>query len=447
MSEAISYKLCIVAYACEPGRGSEWGLGWSYVQEMSRTQPVWVLTHEDCKPALDKYLAEKHAGHPVHVTYAKLPGWLAWMRNSSSYSLFNIHYYLWQFAGARALRRMHKTAKLDLVQHTSLCRWWMPTCAATLANKGVGFIFGPVGGGEILPKQFRSKSPGMKKVFDAIRFIGRDICRMDPFLTSTIRKADLLVAAIPVVKEYFEGYRPPGQIEVDTPSACSSPAVLEAALEARANRSPDAPFTFGSAGGLSYFRGVDLAIRAFAKANIPNSRYVHACDGPMRPELEQLAADLGVADKVVFLGDVGHTENVRAMAQCDAMVHTVLRDSQGVLPDALYAGVPVITLNHLTPAILVTPECGHLIPIDDTTTGEMIVDELAKVMVQWHADPNLVAAKSEAAKIRGQAFLPESRGVVLRATYERALRRVRQRLNIGQKITPAPAPVMSRKAG
>jgi glycosyltransferase involved in cell wall biosynthesis len=440
LNEPTPDKICFIAYCCEPGRGSEWGLGWSYVQEMSRTQPVWVVVHDDCRPALDRYLRETHKGHAVHPIYVRLPRWLAWMRNAN-YSLFNIHYYLWQLSAARALRRAHREVKLDLVQHVSLCRWWMPSAATTLASRGVAVVFGPVGGGEILPKQFRNRSPLMSKIGDGLRLLGRTVFRRDPLLVRTIRSADLLVASIPAVKDWFGRYGNP-RIELDCASICSSPEVLRGAAETRANRPPDAPFTFGSCGGLSYYRGVDIAIRAFAKADLPNSRYVHACDGPMRPTLEQLAKELGVADRVRFLGDLPHSENVKAMCQCDAMVHTVLRDSQGVLPDTLYAGVPVITLDHLTPAMLVTGECGHLIPINDSTTPESLVDELARVMRQWRNDPALVAAKGEAARQRGQAFLPESRGIIMRATHERALRNARQR---NSKRTPAllPSPGMA----
>ena len=425
------YKCCFVAYCCEPGRGSEWGLGWSFVQELSRTQPTWVVAHEDCKPALDKYLAERHSGQAVYPVYVKLPRWLGWMRNSY-YSLFNAHYYLWQFAAAKALRRLHRHVQLDLVQHVSLSRWWMPSAGATLAGRNVAFVFGPVGGGELLPKHFRQGSPLVSRIADAMRWVGRTICRRDPLLVRTIRKADLLVAAIPVAKAWFERYGV-ANIDLDTPATCSTQEIIDAATLARANRPADRPFTFASCGGLSYYRGVDLALRAFAKANIPNSKYLHACDGPMRPALEQLARDLGIADRVEFLGDRPHAECVAATACADAVVHTVLRDSQGVVPDVLRVGAPVITLDHLTPAMLITPECGHLIPINDDTTPQKIVDDLAAVMTQWHADPALLAAKSAAAVERGRTFLPESRGAVLRDTHERALRSLRARTS-----TPTP---------
>ena len=160
----------------------------------------------------------------------------------------------------------------------------------------------------------------------------------------------------------------------------------------------------------------------------------------MRPSLEALAQKLGIADRVAFLGDMPHADCVKVAATADAVVHTVLRDSQGVLPDVLRVGVPIITLDHLTPAMLVLPECGHLIPVTELTTPDQIVDDLAAVMRQWHADPALLATKAEAAKVRGLAFQPESRGAILRATHERAIRRATERMNSAPTAAQLPAP-------
>jgi len=419
-----SYKLLLLSFYCEPGRGSEWGLGWSYAQEFSQTQPVWVLAHECCRVGLDKYLSEKHTGNPVHVTYVKLPRWLEWM-HGSYYPVFNCYYYLWQFAAARAAVRLHKQVKFDLVQHVSLCRWWMPSAGAALKKYGVGFIFGPVAGGEILPAKFRERSPKFSKLADGMRFIGRTIFRRDPFLVRTIRKADLILAAIPAAERWLRRYGNPN-VEMITPATCSNVETLAAAQAAHDGRSKNRPFTFMSCGGLSYFRGVDLALKAFAKANLPNAQYVHVCDGPQRIALEQLSRDLGIEDRVIFTGDMPHIECVKRVATADAVVHTVLRDSEGVLPDVMHAGVPAITVNHLTPALIVSSESGHLLRIDDNTSPQDVIDELAGVMKQWYEDPQLLAAKGRAAAERGKMFEPATRGAAYRAYHTRVLSRLHE---------------------
>lgn len=37
-------KILVSAYACEPGKGSEPGVGWSFVNELAKKHNVTVLT-------------------------------------------------------------------------------------------------------------------------------------------------------------------------------------------------------------------------------------------------------------------------------------------------------------------------------------------------------------------------------------------------------------------
>ena len=65
--------------------------------------------------------------------------------------------------------------------------------------------------------------------------------------------------------------------------------------------SPEGGLRIGYAGGLVHEKGVDLLVRAFA-ALAPRSRLVLAGEGEERATLEQLAQDLGILERVTFLG-------------------------------------------------------------------------------------------------------------------------------------------------
>ncbi len=432
MNNEMSYKLLYIAYHCGPEKGSEWGLGWHYVADLSRTQPVWVITHAENRDIIEPYLRDHPTLHPVHINYVALPSLLSWMNSNHGYSLFNLHYYLWQFVAGRVARRLHRAKKFDLVQHVSLFRWWMPSAGAALVRDGVGFIFGPVGGGEIMPKGFRKNVPFSARLADFVRLIARTIWRHDPILKRCIRRAHLLIAGTDVCGEWFKRYGGKN-VAVHCAAIAGSNEIQQAAIEARVSRDPDQPFTFASCGGLSYYRGVDLAIRAFAKANLPNARYIHYCDGAFRQNVTQLAAELGIADRVHLPGDIPHIECVRGVARADACVHTVLRDSQGLVAEAMIAGVPVITLDHLTPGMMVTPDCGVKIPINDRTTADELVDQLASVMRDWYEHPDKLAALGEAARHRGQMFTADAKSSQYREHHRQVLRMLR-----AEAATPQP---------
>lgn len=75
------------------------------------------------------------------------------------------------------------------------------------------------------------------------------------------------------------------------------------ATEPRRERPDDPPYLFFS-GRHVETKGIDLAIGAMPHilAKHPQTRLVVASDGPLRPQLEALAGELGVADRVEFTG-------------------------------------------------------------------------------------------------------------------------------------------------
>ena len=47
-------RVLISAYACEPGKGSEPGVGWNWVKQISRFYETFVITRSNNKEAIEK---------------------------------------------------------------------------------------------------------------------------------------------------------------------------------------------------------------------------------------------------------------------------------------------------------------------------------------------------------------------------------------------------------
>ena len=71
-------KLLLSAYACEPDRGSEPGVGWHWVLELAGLgHDVWVLTRTNNQQAIQR--ASPHLRN-IHFIYYDLPHWLATLK-------------------------------------------------------------------------------------------------------------------------------------------------------------------------------------------------------------------------------------------------------------------------------------------------------------------------------------------------------------------------------
>lgn len=151
-------------------------------------------------------------------------------------------------------------------------------------------------------------------------------------------------------------------------------------------------------GALRPWHGIDLAIDAIARTT--DMHLVVAGDGPIRADLAQQAARLGVWGRVHFLGHVDHGRVASTLAAADVAVapYPALASfsfSPLKLYEYLAAGTPVVaSAIGQIPAVLDRGRWGTLVPAGD-------VDALAEALQYAAIDP---AAKERAAAARRHAL-------------------------------------------
>lgn len=119
-----------------------------------------------------------------------------------------------------------------------------------------------------------------------------------------------------------------------------------------------------------------------------------AGDGPIRPELEQLANELGIADRVRFPGLIPPDEVPALLKEVDVMVISSHYETFGVVAaEALMAGVPVIATRCGGPECIVTPGDGLLVPVKQPTA-------LAEAMLSISENINNFDPKEIASRAR-----------------------------------------------
>lgn len=135
-----------------------------------------------------------------------------------------------------------------------------------------------------------------------------------------------------------------------------------------------------SVGHLIPRKGHDIVIRALAQ--LPGLQLLIAGDGPEEATLRSLAASLGLADRIRFLGRVGHDSLAELYTAVDALVLASSREGwANVLLEAMACGTPVVASNVWgTPEVVAVPEAGLL--MQDRTP-----DALAAALRRLLADP------------------------------------------------------------
>lgn len=129
-----------------------------------------------------------------------------------------------------------------------------------------------------------------------------------------------------------------------------------------------------AAGRLSPEKGVEVAIDALARVRHADARLLIAGDGPERPRLEKRVNDLGLGERVEFLGQVADMRPLYRRARL--LVVPSRTEAFGmVVVEALAHGLPIVATACTGPTeILDGGRYGRLVPIDDAAQMAIGID-------------------------------------------------------------------------
>ena len=146
-------------------------------------------------------------------------------------------------------------------------------------------------------------------------------------------------------------------------------------------------------------KGFDVLLQAFAQADQTSHDLLLAGDGPERPTLEGLAADLGLGDRMRFVGRADRPMAVSLFAGCSFFVLPSRQEPQGIVNlEAMAAGKAVLASRvGGVPEIVQDDETGLLVPAED-------VPALAQAIARLADDASLRQRLGAAGRERAQAF-------------------------------------------
>jgi glycosyltransferase involved in cell wall biosynthesis len=172
---------------------------------------------------------------------------------------------------------------------------------------------------------------------------------------------------------------------------------------------------FASVCRLVHWKGLDLAIRAFASVATDDMQYRIAGSGPEARRLESLASRLGVAERVRFVGERSRDEIFELLSGSTALIHPSLHDSGGnACLEAMAVGTPVICLDLGGPPLLVTERAGLVVAADGPRRS---VSGLATAMRTIATDPDLARELRAGARERAKMFSWTERGRAIAHAY------------------------------
>lgn len=337
-------KILLSAYACEPNKGSEPGVGWSWAVELAKHYDVWVITRDNNQPTIEQYLNSnpEYKNKNLHFIYVGLSRKLTfWKKGRRGMRLF---YMMWQKKAANVAAQWHNNIKFDLVQHITFVSYTQVTYMYKL---GIPLIWGPVSGGENIPVGIDLNMTSRERLIEIVRRISQSFALTVPSVRNTMKAASLILAATDETAEKFPvKYR--GKVQI-------IPAIgMEKMPETQRKECTDDRTKIIMAGRLIYWKAFDIGIKAFLKIaeQYPTVELHILGEGDKKKELQRLSGKY-LESRIFFEEPVPHNEIYDFYSGFDIFLNTTLRDSGCMtMMEAMSVGLPSIAVAVGGPKVL-----------------------------------------------------------------------------------------------
>lgn len=365
-------RILLSAYACRPYMGSEPAVGWNWVKELSRFHDLTVLTNYTNRPYIEAF-NEKNGQTPnVEFVYVRPnPKLTFWYKEWKQFE--RLYYILWQKTALGVARRLNEQCRFDVVQHLTYVTCVLPTYMYKL---GIPFIYGPISGGEKIPKVIGLPMSFKEQLVEVIRGATQLIPR---FSWNTRRAFHHAAKIIAVTEDTVELIPKRDRNKVEVCQAISLGEQFFAHDVKKADNQSSVKILI--AGRMLAWKGfaigIEAAMKAMAQDHNIELTVLGSGDDKYHQKLVKLAGGY-CGTRIHFIDSVDFEEMASFYAKFDILLNCSLRDSGClVVMEAMACGLPVICVNTGGPAVNTAEDCAiKVAPTDCHTLVDRMSDAI-----------------------------------------------------------------------
>ena len=398
MSTTDKLKIFVSAYACEPGLGSEIGVGWHWVLEMSKHFELWVLTRESNRGTIEPWIAAHTEFAGIHFLYFDLPKWARfWKKGMRG---VRTYYNIWQLCTNRILKRTMQENDIKIFHHLT---YGNVLWKVSSYGRKQFFVWGPVGGLETIPAEYSCQYARKSRIIEWVRRAAVKMLPLNFGFKKRCKNADLILCKTEITRDLIPAkHRDKSVLFTDV-------AVENNATAINTNSKENDTVEFITVGRLDAWRGFDLVIESFARVAKTNKK-LHLTivgKGADKQRLSGIVERLGIQEQVTFTGKVAMEEYYRLLAESDVVVNASLKEGAVTVSfDSMAMGKPLICLDTTGYTRYFSNDYAVVIP---RTGRKEVIDNLTAAMERM-TDADERKTIGEKARNAGAQFTWAARG-------------------------------------
>ena len=398
-------KILASCYACSPYQGSEPGMGWNFVSNLSKMHELYIITESKFKADLDRYFTE----HPemrenMHFYFVRKE------RHKILRKIWPPSYYwfyqIWQKKAYRLAVELNKKENFDLIHQLNMIGFREP---GYLWKMNKPLVWGPIGGFHISPWRLLPSMGLRGCLFYGIRnILNLWQTRFTPRVNKMALRSSYIISA---TQDSYEVVTKLWHRNTVIIPEVGLTTISKHDKEYRR----DVILRICWSGTHTPGKSLNLLLEAVCQCQHQKQVEIHvAGDGVYTKRWKQLAKKLKL-ENVFWYGWIPRDKALQLMQNADIFVITSLCDATStVVLEALSMGLPIVALNHMGFANVVTEECGIKI---DVNTKKQVVRDLANAIDRLYEDWTLRKRLSDGAEKRAKDFMWEKKAEQINQIY------------------------------
>lgn len=386
-------NVLINAYAVSPNWGSEPGVGWNWIINLSKYCNVFVITEGEWREDIEKAVKQLPQRDNIHFYYNPVSPEIRKMCwNQGDWRFYN-HYKLWQ-------QRTHKIAleiiannHIDVIHQLNMIGFREPGYLWQI--KGIPYVWGPIGNMAPIPMGYLDGCTAKDRLKLGIKNVISYFQARTGRVSKAIRRADKILTVLDSSAEIIR--RRYGIKDVTV--------MPETGLNITENvthtNNPDRPIKLLWVGRFIPTKKLDIALETISKLKSKECVELHIVGwGSAKEEVhyKALACSLGIAQNCIWHGKLPNSEVLSLMKDSDVFFFTsILEGTPHVVLEAISNNLPVLCFDLCGQGVIVNDEVGWKIPIKSLPDA---VNNMTETLNKIITDRNCIYEKSANCEIR-----------------------------------------------
>ncbi len=351
-------KILISCYACSPLRGSEPGMGWSFVFGLSKHNEVHVIVEKekwekDINSFLEKYPSKDLKFYFITKKRARLLRKI-W---PPSYYWF---YKKWQQKAFLLAKKLDRTENFDVIHQLNMVGYREP---GFLWKMKKPFVWGPIGGTENIPWKLFLLFSFYGKLFYGFRNVTNryQIKNLSRPKLAANREQAILIAATPDIQNSIKKYWNQNSFIVPEIGSIENKNIK---ID---SRKENEPLKIVWTGQHIQRKALHLLLKSLDLVDKSVEWELHILGlGTETKRWQKMAKNLNIDSNCIWHGWVDKSIALSIMKQAHVLAITSLYDlTSTVIIEGISLGLPVVTLDHCGFSFVIDETCGIKIPVDN----------------------------------------------------------------------------------